>query len=777
MQTTQTILHVLSSPVVVRQVKDWRRENPHAGRSALARVLCSTLKLQDRGGKPREAGVLVALRTLEARGFWKLPQAPPTRAPQHPRRLSRAVPPPQAVPAQVELVQGLRLVEVRAAEEERFRTWNELMWTEHPLRDGRLVGRQLRYLIGSEHGWLGAVGFGSCALRLRARDAWMGWDRATRQRFQERVINMTRFLIRPQVRCQNLASRVLSLCGERVGRDFAAHYGFEPWLLESFVDTAQHAGTCYQAANWSRVGTTTGRGRSAPTPPRKTPKAVYVYELRRDWRRQMGIPPRSEQIQPLGLEEGLENAQWVEAEFGNVGLGHQDRKQRFVRIAAAKAQNPAASYTECCAGNRHELKAYYRFIDKEEEALSVPALLKGHRERTVGRMKGLRRVLVIQDTTDLDFSKRLHCNGLGDIGKNQTGTVSQGLKMHSSLAVSETGLPLGVLDTEIYAAHWGAGKRTDSWPIEKKESYRWLRTLDTVNECKAYRPDAEVGVVGDRESDILELFDHRRRRTPRVHLLVRAKHNRSLPESADQLFDHGAALPVMGEAQIEVPRQREKPAKSGKPGRQALPARRAQVELRWEEVTVAAPRTGPARHLPPLTLYALWVVEPHPPQGAPALHWVLLTTVPLRSRREALRCLRDYTRRWRIEDWHRVLKSGCRIEAHQHHTAQRLARAIAIDAVIAWRALLLALLGRAVPEMPGEWVFSPQECRLLEKLQPLVAPETRGVKKTLPGNRPDPDQPPGRSPESKLARAARTTDPLTRAETPARYGLGTSFTQ
>jgi hypothetical protein len=776
MQTAQTILHVLSSPEVVRQVKDWLRENPHAGRSALAGGLCSTLKLQDRCGKPREAGVLVALRTLEARGFWKLPPAPPTRAPQQPRRLSTAVPPPQAVPAQVERVQGLRLVEVPATEEELFRTWNELMWTEHPLRDGRLVGRQLRYLIGSEHGWLGAVGFGSCALRLRERDMWMGWDRATRQRFQERVINMARFLIRPQVRCQNLASRVLSLCGERVGRDFAARYGFEPWLLESFVDTAQHAGTCYQAANWLRVGTSTGRGRSAPTPPSKTPKAIYVYELKRDWRRQMGMAPRSEQIPARGLEEGLENDDWVEAEFGNVDLGHQDRKQRLVRIVAAKAQNPAASYSECCAGNRHELKAYYRFIDKEEEALSVPALLKGHRERTVGRMKGLRRVLVIQDTTDLDFSERLRCNGLGDIGKNQTGTVSQGLKMHSALAVSETGLPLGVLDTEIYAAHWG-GPRTDSWPIEKKESYRWLRTLDTVNECKAYLPDTEVVVVGDRESDIFELFDHRRRQTPRVHLLVRAQHNRSLPESADQLFDHGAALPVRAEAQIEVPRQREKAAQRGKPGRQARPARTAEVELRWEEVTVAAPRTGPARHLPPLTLYALWVVEPHPPQGAKALHWVLLTTVPLRSRREALRCLRDYTRRWRIEDWHRVLKSGCRIEAHQHHTAPRLARAIALDAVIAWRAMLLALLGREVPEMPVEWMFSPQECRLLEKLQPRVAPETMGVKKTLPGNRPDPDQPPGRSTESKRPRAARTPDPLTRPDTTARYGLGTSFTQ
>ena len=89
MQTAQTILHVLSSPEVVRQVKDWLRENPPAGRSALARVLCSTLKLQDRGGKPREAGVLVALRTLEARGFWKLPpgaadpRPPATPAAEH----------------------------------------------------------------------------------------------------------------------------------------------------------------------------------------------------------------------------------------------------------------------------------------------------------------------------------------------------------------------------------------------------------------------------------------------------------------------------------------------------------------------------------------------------------------------------------------------------------------------------------------------------------------------------------------------------------------------
>jgi len=246
MKTTETILELLSTPKAVTKVRDWLQKNKNKGRSALAGFLCGALNITDRLGKPRLAGVHIALRVLEARGFWRLPKAQgAVRAQQQPRRMNTAVPAPQGVPAQVEQVKGLRLVEVSAEEDELFRTWNELMLTEHPLKDCRLVGRQLRYLIGSDHGWLGAIGFGSCALRLSVRDEWIGWDTSTRKSFQERVINMTRFLIRPQVRCQNLASRVLSLCLQRIGRDFAARYGFEPWLLESFVDTEQHWGTCY----------------------------------------------------------------------------------------------------------------------------------------------------------------------------------------------------------------------------------------------------------------------------------------------------------------------------------------------------------------------------------------------------------------------------------------------------------------------------------------------------------------------------------------------------
>ena len=175
--------------------------------------------------------------------------------------------------------------------------------------------------------------------------------------------------------------------------------------------------------------------------------------------------------------------------------------------------------------------------------------------------------------------------------------------------------------------------------------------------------------------------------------------------------------------------RREKKSKPSQPGRIALPARKAHVDLKWDKVTVAAPATPQTRSLAAVELYALSVVEPHPPQGAKALRWVLLTTIPILSRKQALRCLGWYALRWRIEEWHRALKTGCRIESHQHQTADRLARAISIDAVIAWRVMLLALLGREVPEIPCELMFSPWECRLLERLQPLIAPDTIKGKK------------------------------------------------
>lgn len=733
MNTTITIQERLTCTDAVALVKEWLKMNKGQSRTALARHVCEALDLKDARGQLRMGGVQKALRVLESQGHWRLPKVQSVGSTKwQPRRLGRPVTPAYGVASRVEQVQGLCLVEVGSDQDELFRTWNELIEAEHPLHNSRMVGRQLRYLIGSEQGWLGALGFGSCALRLAARDEWIGWDEATRKRFQDRVLDMRRFLIRPSVQCENLASRALSMAAQRVGQDFAQRYGIEPWLLESFVNTEAYEGTCYQAANWQSLGESTGRGRNGSHEPQGPRKEVYVYELNRNWRRHMGLVPKSELITALSLEASLCNERWVEAEFGEADLGHQDTTKRLLCIARAKALNPSASYSECFAGNRHELKAYYRFIGHKRQKMRPAGILSGHRRQTIRRIKGQRRVLVVQDTSDLDFSDRLHCNDLGDIGKNQTGAVSQGLKMHSALALSETGVPLGVLNTNFYAAHFDSDNRTQNRPIEEKESYRWLRTIEDLREISQWVPETELIAVGDRESDLFELFDYRRRKARNIHLLVRARYDRCLEDAPRKLFAHLAALPLMGEAHIAVPRQREKKGKPSQPGRIGLPARRAKVHLRWDKVTISAPKTTQTRHMPSVKLHVLLLTEVDPPKGAKPLRWVLLTTVPIDSRKQALRCVRWYTRRWRIEEWHRVLKTGCRIEAHQHQSAEKLARAIAIDTVMAWRVMLLTLLGREAPDLRCELIFDPWECRLLEELQPLVAPETmRGQKKGL----------------------------------------------
>jgi len=130
-----------------------------------------------------------------------------------------------------------------------MRIWNEMMINDHPRGAGLLVGRQIRYLVQSEYGWLGGFSFSSAALHLHDRDQWIGWNLEERRTHLHQVVNMSRFLIRSSVSCRNLASHLMGMAIRKLPMDFESRYGYRPLLLESFVDTNHFTGTCYQAAN------------------------------------------------------------------------------------------------------------------------------------------------------------------------------------------------------------------------------------------------------------------------------------------------------------------------------------------------------------------------------------------------------------------------------------------------------------------------------------------------------------------------------------------------
>ena len=722
MQCTFSIKQRLAEPENLKLTRDLLGDTPGITRAQLTQELCRQLDLRDPKGDWQIGTTAKALRDLEAQGLCHLPK-PTAEGPRswNPARLHRRIPPAREVPAAVEAVQGLCLVEVE--DREHLQIWNELMLREHPLRDCRLVGRQLRYLVGSDHGWLGAIGFGSAALYLEDRDHWIGWTPTQRMEYLPRVLNMNRFLIRPRVRCENLASQVLGLCARQVPGDFERRYGLRPWLLESFVDCSQYDGCCYKAANWIRVGQTKGRGRNGRRKGAKSIKDIYLYPLA-DMRAQVGVAPVA--IMPLEAASGLDGSGWAEQEFGACELGDPRRTRRLVKIVGDQAAQPSGSYSQAAGGNRYDLKGYYRFLNSEREDLNVQSLLQTHRQQTIRRMKQESTVLIVQDTTELNFSTRTHCEGLGQIGTNQTGAQSRGLDLHSCLAVGQSGLPLGVLRLFGYAPESAKGKDPHR-PIEEKESYRWLEGYEDATAIAAMLPDTRVISVADREGDMFELFDLRRGQAGRkAELLVRAKFDRCLEESDQKLFDELAAAPRAKTVTIPVPRQREHIAKPSTPGRPALAAREAKVEVRFKEVTLSAPRTPQTGNKSPIKLWAIYLVEKHPPEGATALRWLLLTSIPICSVKQALKCVRWYCRRWRIEEWHRVMKSGCKILEHQNREAHVLLRAIALDAVIAWRIMLLALLGREVPELPVDTLFDRCECEVLGLL--IQKKDSRWVK-------------------------------------------------
>jgi len=713
MQFAVSIKQALAQPENVKFVTG-RLEGPSApSRTGLAKELCQRLDLRDPKGDWQIGTTCKALRDLEAQGLWQLPLSNARGSRDwHPKRLDRAVPRPQGVPERAEEVEGLRLMEV--VDEEHSRIWNELMIREHPLRDCRLVGRQLRYLVASDHGWLGGLGFGSAALYLEDRDDWIGWTDSQRLQYRERVLNMNRFLIRPSVRCENLASQVLSLCARKVDGDFERRYGLRPWMLESFVDRSAYDGCCYKAANWIQVGQTKGRGRNGSHHEGKSIKDIYLYPLVDDFPGRVGVQ-RPELI-ALEVHTGLDGPGWAAQEFGACDLGDPRRTQRLVKIVSDQSAQPGGSYSQAAGGNRHVLKGYYRFLNNEREQLDPESLLQTHRTQTIRRMKKEETVLILQDTTLLNFSTRPGCEGLGQIGTNQTKAISRGLALHSCLAVGESGLPLGVLRLHGYAPEAAQGKDPGR-PIEEKESYRWLEAYQDAAQIAEQIPETRVISVADREGDMFELFDLRRGYAGRkADLLVRAKSDRCLEGSDRKLFEELAATPLARKVSIPVPRQRQQLAKPSTPGRPALTARSAEVEVRFKEVTISAPQKPQTRDKLPIKIWAIYLLETDPPEGATAVEWMLLTSIEIASVKQALRCVQWYCRRWRIEEWHRVMKSGCKILEHQNHSAQVLLRAIAIDAVIAWRIMLLALLGRETPELPCDILFDRNECEVLELL-------------------------------------------------------------
>jgi hypothetical protein len=680
---------------------------PRPSGNALAREVCAQLDWRSPNGRWATTSCKVALRKLHKRGLLPWPNGQPSRrGPRRLRRSGQPLPPVAALPARADQISGLHLHLLSGADDPLSPLWNDLISTQHPCGDAPLVGAQLRYLIGSDHGWLGALGFGPAAWILGARAEWIGWSVCARKHHLPHVVGLARLLIRREVRCANLASTVLARALARLPDDWQARYGVRPLLVETFVDRDHFLGRTFLAANWRRLGTSQGRGRLGPKTPTQSVKDIYVFPLHDRARQLLQVePPRP--VTPRPLRDSLANGSWWAEELAALDLGDARLDRRATAILAARAQRPNATFFGSF-DDRHQSKRAYALIAHPDPDLTLSRLLDAHVEATLARLAAEPLVLLPQDTTSLNYSGLRQTTGLGSL--NHGG--SRGLCLHSLLAWQPEGVPLGVLHAQCWArpevpADAPRGRNAQS--IDEKESRCWLEALRTAASAARRLPHTTLVTLTDRGGDLYELHDLVQAGPPNLHAVVRAQHDRNL-ESHQKLWAFLAAQPLGRRTSLDLPRQA------------GQRARTATVEVRWAPVTILPPAVPAKRTWPPLRLWAVRVHEPHPPAGVEPLDWMLLTDLPVESWAAAWEKVQWYRRRWGNEEWHRMLKSGCGAERREFTTAEHLQRALAFELILAWRVLLLVKLGRSLPDLPAQAVFAPDELEVL----------WRGAKKNSP---------------------------------------------
>lgn len=673
----------------LERIQQTLADEPSVSQLELSRRVCQWLDWRSPNGQLQDMSCRKALARLEQQGLVKLSR--PDRTYGFEKPAAQTIEPDVAhVQCSLEQLGPISVEPVSSRYCKDSKVWFALLDRYHYLGAGPLCGAQIRYVVKSDtHGYLGALAFSSAAWALADRDKHIGWTEAARRANLSQLVGNDRFLILPTVQVPNLASHVLALALARLPEDWQQRYRVRPVMVETFVDPTRFDGTCYLAANWQQIGSTAGRRDGIA-------KKILVYPLCPQWQEKLCAQPPIRLGQTPRVQDP---AHWAEEEFGTVRLYDDRLKQRLYMIVQDFYNAPQANIPEAC-GSKAGTMGAYRFFQNSKVSMDI--VIDAHCEATIERIRQHRIVLAPQDTSTLNYTAHPKTEGLGPI--NTTGDGNIGLLLHDTLAFTEDGTPLGILDAQCWARDpedLHKRERRYELPIEQKESYKWLRSFGKVAQVQALCPDTLLVSMGDRESDIYELFEAAYTTDHAPGLLVRSERSRNRKLDQGFLWDVMAQKEVAGLLQIHVPR-------SG-----SRPARDAWVDIRFAKVGLKRPKRN-STSMPQIEVWAVYVLERtgQEPVASP-IEWMLLTTVAVESFEDAQQRVQWYSGRWGIEVYHRTLKSGCRIKDRQLATADRLASCLGVDMVVAWRIYHLTMLGREVPDAACTVFFKDVEWKAL----------------------------------------------------------------
>jgi hypothetical protein len=384
----------------------------------------------------------------------------------------------------------------------------------------------------------------------------------------------------------------------------------------------------------------------------------------------------------------LEPAQWAQTEFALAELGDRRRTQRLVNMATTLAQTPTGTLPQAFPDWK-DLKAAYRLMDHLE--FGPDEIQQPHRQRTLEACRQPGEYLLIEDTTELDYSSHRHAQQLGFIGNGR----GRGILLHSTLAVhiqawdleqKPEGLAVGLLHQKSWI-RTQSGLRRQNWRqrlLRPRESERWAEVLDPLGPVP---PGCQWIYLADREADFYEPIQRCRRNGE--DFIIRAYRDRKLADADQHLFAVLEAAPVRGELTVRLR------------GRRGEPNREAVVSLRSCRVKLQGPWRRHGRQ-EDVEVNVVEARELCPPEGVEALHWILLTSLPCNRLVELKRIVARYQTRWWIEQYHKALKSGAGVEESQLERGFRIENLVAVLAIVAVRLVNTQWLARNRPHEPVE---------------------------------------------------------------------------
>lgn len=398
----------------------------------------------------------------------------------------------------------------------------------------------------------------------------------------------------------------------------------------------------------------------------------------------------------------LDAKEWAIETFGEAELGDPRRRDRLIQVAAAMAEDPGATFPTQM-GDPSALHAAYRLFNNE--AICFEQLQEPHWQHSREQARERQQVLLVQDTTDLNYSQHPKTKGLGPIGRSKK---AQGFFVQSVLAVdAHTAEILGLAYEEPFVRRPAPQGETHAARLQRdRESLVWERAVQAIGPSFS---QSQWLHVGDRGADIFRLLQHIQRQA--CDFLIRAAQDRCVQanhgeeeddEEVTRLFQLVRSLPTEDSRVKDLPRLHDRPA------------RQAFLQVSWSQVEILPPKNGGALCKQAVKAWVVRVWEPNPPAGEEPLEWVLLTSVPVGSMAQAWQCVDWYTMRWTVEDFHRCLKTGCSMEKRHLQSYQDLTRLLGLVGPLAVRLLLLRSCARQTPLAPATSILPALWLRVLE---------------------------------------------------------------